>query len=363
MRRYAPVLAVVAVLCCKRQEDQAARARIFSPEQPVGAAAEAREPLDARRLADDAALAERVLHMPQSEIEARLGPHKAQQRVQFAWFRGPGLPDGGSEVSISEETTLQQAPGGDFSVRLVNDHNQGLELVWTRGQVFVKSLYGPFHRRRTDRTDVQRIRDQALSGLATFDRLARGLKLKLAGETVAEGRRAIKYTVEGYGARASGKEKSDLPAVQYPETAAKTPGPDPDTAHRLELWEKEEPTEVSGTLLIDAETGVPLGADLEGHFKVAAANKPGPAAELDLHSVLTTAAVGKDPGIKQPQAEPEPGVQHAVKDPLRFLGKEPGAAEEPEEAESDDEEAAAPAPAPSPAAEKPAPKAPPPQKK
>ena len=356
MRRIAPVLAICAVICCKRSEDEAARARIFSPEQPVGAAAEAKEPLDARRLADDAALAQRVLHMPQSEIEARLGAHKAQQRVQFAWFRGPGLPDGGSEVSLSEETMLSQAARGDFSVRLVNDHNQGLEVVWAAGEVFVKSLYGPFHKRRTDRTDVERIREQALSGLATFDRLARGLKLKPSGEITAEGRRAIRYSVAGFGARTSQTEKADLPRVEYPEGK----GPDPDTAHRLELWEKEEPTEVSGTVLIDAETGVPLGCDLEGHFKVPADGKSGPAAELDLHSVLVTLAVGKELSIKAPQAEPEPSVPHAVKDPLRFLGKEPGAApgaastEEPEETtdQGDEDEAPAAPPAPAPAAKK-----------
>src|SRR5260370_29154956 len=80
---------------CKRTEDQAAKQRIFSPEEPVGAAAEAKEPLDARQLADDPGLAQRVLHMPQSEIEPRLGRHKAVTRVQFAWFHVPGgLPDG-----------------------------------------------------------------------------------------------------------------------------------------------------------------------------------------------------------------------------------------------------------------------------
>jgi len=338
MRRLALIL--IVILGCKRSEDEAARAKIFSPEQPVGAAAEARQPIDARKLEGDTALAQRVLHMTRSEIEQRLGSHKAQQRVQFAWFRGPGLPDGGSEVSLSEETTLQQATAGDFSVKLVNDHNQGLELVWKGGEVFVKSLYGPFHKRRTDRTDVQRVREQALSGLGTFDRLARGLKLKMAGETTAEGRRVVRYTVNGSGARAAQKEKSDLPPVVYPDGK-----PDPDTARRLELWEKEEPTDVSGTLMVDAETGVPLAADLEGEFKVPSASAAGPAAELDLHTVLATTAIGKDPGIRTPQAEPEPSVPHAVKDPLRFLGKEPGAGqvvEEPEEETPDEEEQAVP---------------------
>ena len=115
MRQLAPLLAVLLCLAvsCKRSEDQAAKQRIFSPEEPVGVAAEAKEPLDARRLEGDAKLSERVLHMPRGEIEQRLGPHRVQTRVQFAWFRGAGLPDGGAEVSISEETTLQQTAKGD----------------------------------------------------------------------------------------------------------------------------------------------------------------------------------------------------------------------------------------------------------
>jgi hypothetical protein len=337
MRKLAPVILLV-VLSCRRTEDQAAKQRIFSPEEPVGVTAEAREPLDARRLADDGKLAERVLHMPQAEIEQRLGPHRAQTRVQFAWFRGPGLPDGGSEVSLAEETSLAQGPGGDFMVRLSNDHNQGFELMWFKGEAFVKSLYGPFRKRRTDRTDVGRIREQAVAALPTFDRLARGLKLKLAGESVADGRKVVRYTVTGWGARTAQKEARDLPPVQYPGNST-----DPDTARRLELWDKEEPSSVSGTVLVDAETGAPIACDLQGRFKVAGSSKAGPAAELSLHAVLVTQAVGADPGLKAPKWEPEPSTPHAVKDPLRFLGKapaaEPGAAEPEEEEETPEPEA------------------------
>src|SRR5919204_2858890 len=196
MRRIAFIAAALFVASCKRTEDEAARARIFSPQQPVFDLPEAKEKLDATRLADDPAVAGRVLHMQRREVEQRIGPYKAQQRVQFAWFRGPGLPDGGSEVSLAEETTLLEGPGDDFSVRLVNDHNQGFELVWVKGEVFVKSLYGAFHKRRTDRTDPPRIREQAMSGLATFDRLARGLKLRNAGESKSDGRRVVRYAVK-----------------------------------------------------------------------------------------------------------------------------------------------------------------------
>src|SRR2546427_1632438 len=336
MRHLLLATALLLASACKRGGDEAARARIFSPEQPVGELPQAKEQLDSGRLADDPKLARRVLHMPRAEIEQRIGAHRAQQRVQFAWFRGPGLADGGSEVSLAEEATLLDAPGDDFSVRLVNDHNQGFELVWVKGEVFVKGLYGAFHKRRTDRSDPARIREQALSGLATFDRLARGLKLRHAGESTTEGRRVVRYAVAGSGARAGEKDESDLPPPHYPENRI-----DPDTGRRLELWDKEEPVTVSGTVVIDAQTAAPLGCDLRGRFRVAG-DGAAPVAEMSVHSVLVTSAIGKDPKLKAPEAEPEPSVPHAVKDPLRFLRKGPGAAPPAEEPDEGEEEEAAP---------------------
>src|SRR5205809_527500 len=155
--RIALIATLLALASCKRSEDEAARARMFSPQQPVGEMPEAKEKLDAAMLAEDAKLARRVLHMSRREVEQRIGAHKAQQRVQFAWFRGPGLPDGGSEVSLAEETTLLEGPGDELSVRLVNDRNHRFELVWVQGEAFVKRLYGALHKRRTDRTDPPRL--------------------------------------------------------------------------------------------------------------------------------------------------------------------------------------------------------------
>jgi hypothetical protein len=335
------VLVLGSLCACKRSEDQAAKARIFSPEDQGAAQPGAKDAIDARRLADDATLAGRVLRMSQAEIAARLGPHRSETRVQFAWFRGPGLPDGGSDVALAEQSVLVQGPQGDFSVREENDRNQGFELVQMKGEVYVRGLFGPFRKRRTDRTEPERVRELTMGALPTFDRLARGLKLKLAGEATVEGRQAVKYQVAGGGAHPDDTDTRDLPPLQYPLGADGKKGPDSDTARRLELWTKEEPTQVSGTVIVDAQSGVAIGADLQGHFKVPGSG--GPAAELDLHSVLATTAIGKDPGLKPPEIEPSASVPHAVKDPLRFLGKAPAApgtpsAEEPAEEPSDEEE-------------------------
>jgi hypothetical protein len=337
MRRAAALLLVLSLFSCKRSEDQAAKQRIFSPEEPVGALAEAKEALDAGRLAEDPRLAERVVRMAQAEVAARLGAHKAQTRVQFAWFRGPGAPDGGSDVALAEEASLLQAANGDFSVRQENDRNQGFELVWVKGEVFVRGLFGPFHKRRTDRSDPERVRELAMGALPTFERLAHGLKLQKSGEVTIEGRRMVRYQVTGSAGQPPPAERTDLPKLEYPLQPGGGHEPDPDTARRLEVWQKEEPMRVAGTLVVDGQTAVAVGADLQGHFRVP--GEGGPAAELDLHSVLTVSAIGKDPGVQPPQFEPEPSVPHAVKDPLRFLGKAPapGAPEEPSAEETDEE--------------------------
>ena len=166
--------------------------------------------------------------------------------------------------------------------------------------------------------------------------VARGLKLRHAGESTTEGRRVVRYAVAGSGARAGEKDESDLPPPHYPENRI-----DPDTGRRLELWDKEEPVTVSGTVVIDAQTAAPLGCDLRGRFRVAG-DGAAPVAEMSVHSVLVTSAIGKDPKLKAPEAEPEPSVPHAVKDPLRFLRKGPGAAPPAEEPDEGEEEEAAP---------------------
>ncbi|HXN56029.1 MAG TPA: hypothetical protein VN874_07155 [Myxococcales bacterium] len=353
-RTFAPLcaaaLAGAFAASCRRDEDQAAKARLFAPEQPHGSVAAAADKLDARALGESAAASDRVLRMPRAEVSARLGSYKAEARVQFAWFRGPGLPDGGAEVQLSEESTLTQAAGGDFTARLANDHNEGFELVWVGGEAFERGLFGPYHKRRTDRTDPERLREQALAALPTFDRLARGLKLALDGEVRVEGRRAYKYKVTGWGARTGRDDDRNLPPVQYPEPAiapaGKEGGPDPDTARRLDLFEREEPVAVSGSVVVDADTAAPLACELKGHFRVPGPQPADATAELNLHAVLTTTELAKDLKVKAPAFEPEASVPHAVKDPLRFLGKaaQPGAPSTEDATEDDDTDQEPPAP-------------------
>src|SRR3982751_2231642 len=165
------IAGIAASSGCKRSEDQQAKARIFSPEDPGASQPEAKEAIDTSRLGDDPRLAGRVLRMSQAEIAARLGAHRSETRVQFAWFRGPGLPDGGSDVALAEQSVLVQGPQGDFSVREENDRNQGCEPIEVEGGVYARGLFGPFRKPRTDRTEPERVRELTMGALPTFDRL------------------------------------------------------------------------------------------------------------------------------------------------------------------------------------------------
>ncbi len=339
---------------CKRPEDAAAKARIFSPEQPVGAQAEALEHLDAHALASDPQLAERVLRMPQAENRAppRRPPHREPGLLRLAprargaaarWRRrclaGGGAGRGGA-AGAERET-------GIFRCSSRTDHNQGFELIWAQGGAYARGLFGPFHKRRTDRTDPTASREQALSALATFNRLARGLKLRLVGDARSAGRSAVEYAVAGSGNAPKEKSASDLPPPVYPEPpagqAGKALGPDPDTARRLELREQEQPLALSGNVFIDAETAAPLAAELHGQFRVAPGGGKAASAipaELSLAVSISTTEVGKAIAVRAPAFEPDPSTPHGVKDPLRFLGKNaPGGAPSSEEPVEDDEPA------------------------
>src|SRR2546428_5149790 len=74
MYRLVLVAALLCVASCKRTGDEAARARIFSPEQPVGELPEAKETLQAGQHADDPPPARRGPPTPRRESDQRIRP-------------------------------------------------------------------------------------------------------------------------------------------------------------------------------------------------------------------------------------------------------------------------------------------------
>ncbi|AKU91778.1 hypothetical protein [Vulgatibacter incomptus] len=326
---YVIVAVVFAVLLaasgCSSAEDRAAKARIFSPEDPPKVLQAAAQTLDARKLDRDPAGLDRILSIPAAEAVARIGPHVQDAKVSFRWSRSD------KDVKLSEERHVALGPDGDFHVRIENDERQGMEWIKLDGVSYTRSRYGRFRERRRDRGSSEHVVASAYDSLATFHDLVHGaMKLSPKGEGTVEGRKVVQYTVS-LGEPRKDEGEAALPPVVFPKN-----GPDSDTTLRLAAAKEGRPSAASGTLRIDAETGVPLGADLEATLVVPAAEGR-PEAHLELSIHLEVRGVGKDPKIAVPEHLDDAPRPPGVVATLRAYGLEK-APEKPEAAEPADED-------------------------
>lgn len=288
----------LGIAACAEPEDRAAKARIFSPEDPPRVLQAAAEPIDAAALHEDPARIDRVLSISAREAVARLGPHVQNAKVSFRWSRD----DGGKQVKLTENRMVALGERGDFHVRIENDQHQGMEWVKVDGVSYARSRYARFRERRRDRGSSEHVVDSAYETLGTFRDWTHGaLKLTPAGTATVAGRRAIRYDVT-LGTPHPPRERP-LPDAVFPKD-----GPDPDTALRLAALEKGRPTSVRGSLLVDAETAVPLQAQLEAAVVVPGEQE----ARLELAVDLRVEGVGQKPRIAVPDhiedAPRPPGV-------------------------------------------------------
>jgi hypothetical protein len=330
--RVAGIALALVCAACPSSEDQEARKRVFSPDEPPRALAQARDPLPFGAQPPEPDTVRRLLRMPREEAAARLGAHRYRADVTFRWTRGDRA------VALAEEHEYAEGPKGDFRLRMDNEKSLGLEMVFHGGTAYVRSRFGTFRPRRTDRADHMRWREEATGAVRTFYDLFSGwIRLEPVGEDTHEGRRVLAYRVSLDPGRAPpAEEEKRLPPVVYPRG-----GPDNDTRLRLEFHEKRRPVRASGEVWVDAESSALVKADLAGRLDMPPHAPADPPALLDVTVTALVAGIGKDPGIKAPAASELPPAPHAVKDPLKFLeGERPAAAapaeapEEPEEPET-----------------------------
>jgi len=293
--------AALAAAACSSEEDQAAKARIFSPEDPPKVLQAAAEKLDAGRLDADPALVDRVFAISAQEAAARLGPHQQDAEISFRWVAGQ------KSVQLAEERMVALGRNGDFHARIHNDERQGMEWVKVDGISYARSRYAKFRERRRDRGSSEHVVASAYSTLSTFRDWVHGaMALTQAGETTVAGRKAIRYRV------ALGEMREKELATPLPEVAFPKGGPDEDTKLRLEALEKGRPQSVSGTLVVDAATAVPLEADLKAAVVV-----PGEKGESRLELSVKLAVKAHDGTIEVPKhiedAPRPPGVVATLK--------------------------------------------------
>jgi hypothetical protein len=282
------LLFTLALVSCSDPVDKAAKARIFSPEDPPLAVAAASQKLAPEEVADKPEIARRVLGMSAAEAVERLGPHKLTAKITFEWS-GNGRND-----RLVEDRSLVLGPGGvsgDFHATQSNSSDQGFEVMRVHGDVFAKSKYGKFRQRARDRGMAERVRNETYGAIRDFDDLFKGrLKLTPAGTETVAGRTAWKYTVS------LGPPLNEAPRNMPPVPAAKN-GPDETTRRRQAFYDLREPRTLQGAVFVDAQTSVVLQTSLDGRLGVAA-----DAGTADLWLVLKSSLseIGSDPKLKAP---------------------------------------------------------------
>lgn len=285
------ILAAAAVLAaCSDPVDKAAKARIFSPEDPPQAVAAASQKLPPEDVADKPEIARRVLGMSAAEATERIGAHKFTAKISFEWSGT------GKNVRLVEERSLLAGPGGvsgDFHAVQMNSSDQGFEVLRVKGGVYAKSRYGKFRQRKRDRGMAERVRNETYGAIRDFDALFRGrLKLTAAGTETIAGRTAWKYSVS------LGPPLKDDARPLPPLVQAKA-GPDETTRRRQHFFDAREPRALQGSVWVDADTSVVLKTRLDGRLGVA--NDAGPAADLWLVLESSLTDIGVDPKLKAPE--------------------------------------------------------------
>lgn len=285
--------ALLAVAACKDPVDQAAKKRIFSPEDPPQAIAAASQKLPPAEVADSPELTRRVMGMGAAEATERIGPHAYRAAIEWEWS-SPGLDN----VRLKETRELLAGRGGvsgDFHAKLSNSRDQGFEVLRVAGRVFARPTYGKdgagkFRERKRDRGMAERLREEAYGAVKDFDGLFRGrLKLTADGTETVQERTAWKYNVT---------LADERPSVDpLPPRFAPKKGADETTLRRLAFFEARQPRALQGTVYVDQDTSVVLKTKLDG--RLVAATDGGTA---ELHLVLDAALsnVGQAPAIAAP---------------------------------------------------------------
>ncbi len=294
LNKSAFTLAVaLAAAGCSDPVDKAAKARIFSPEDPPKVVASAKQKLPPEDVADNPQVARRILGMDAAEVTERLGPHRYQATVGYEWTSEASIP-----VKLTETRTFRAGPGGvsgDFHGVLENSRDQGLEVMRVGGQVFARNRYGPYRQRLRDRGMAERTRAELTGAIRDFDSLFQGrLKLTPEGTVTYEGRTAWRYVVT-LGPASQAGDSRPLPPMPQPKKGA-----DETTVRRANFFTHRLPRSLDGEVLVDAATSVVLKARLDGRIGVPGEKTP-EAAELRMTLEAALTEVGQDPMLRPPE--------------------------------------------------------------
>lgn len=214
------------------------------PDQDLGGLVEEPKPADAKILLDRAAKepAElgRALARPYRKVLVALGPHTATLTSKTT------VEEAGKPVSSLQDTSkIEIGEAGSFHAVYGNDADYGREAIFVGGKLYLRPRYQRWHGRAPETADEPAaLRDQFFEPIAaTWDLLAPGIELSDKGAAEAAGRPGRKIAIQ----------LSPKPEKQPTETATQ------------KKWREQRTIEdVSGEVILDADTGAPLSVQIAG---------------------------------------------------------------------------------------------------
>jgi hypothetical protein len=239
----------------------------------VHAAKEQAPAIDVARAASDPDALGAAIAAPEHRITDALGPHVLASKSSVV------VSDGGAVVeSLIDEVALDDG-GAAFHGTENNSADYGREVIATAGQVYLRPRYARWHARKPEDGELARLRDDLGGALAAdYDLLAPAVAVADRGEAQAAGRPARRIVLS----------KASI-------TRART-----QTLTQRKWREAAEVLAVSGEVLLDAKTGAPLHAHVEGEVAFA---RDGHRYTMKLSIDHDVSAIGAVAAIAPPPAD------------------------------------------------------------
>jgi hypothetical protein len=229
-------VATLALVGCGRSEgvdDKDLRGLVIAPK-------EKREPIDVAKASRDPVELGRALAMPYKDVLAALGPNRWTIKTTNV------VDEAGKTVSdLSDTTKLVMGTGASFSGVYENNADYGREVIFVGDKLYLRPRYQRWHGRAPEfPEEPAQIRDSFFEPIAaTWELLAPAIELTDQGSATVSGRAGKKIAVK------------------------QTPSPRQPPVEKLvqRKWrEKRTLDNVTGEVVLDADSGVPLSVKLAG---------------------------------------------------------------------------------------------------
>jgi hypothetical protein len=292
------VLPICVACQSRRSENSRAKERIFS-RQVVTPPNPANDPLAVDRLASDAAVQDRVLEMPETEVFGRLHGFRLRGKLTMT-FAGSG-----QRQSLTEERLALRAENGDLQLRLEDSNARGIEILVVGGRSYGRSRYGPFFLRDAD-SDLDAQREDIFGALRTlYLESDRAWALHDLGPSAESGKDPCRKFQISLGAPRPAKRPERFSGRM-----------DPDTARRSQFAYGKRLEAVSGELCVAEGSGVVIDAQVS--LRWAATGDAG-AGEVRVELTQRIDRAGIPRELKAP-SEVEP-VPHRPRGPASTLSR------------------------------------------